>query len=130
MTCAECSQAALEARIALTDDAPSGDDNLEHHLVTVQLTACDAERLHEIGAIQDTGFLVAVRPDLTSDTATGLTIVALSENLSDAPWVQETDMNRLVNRLMGKDVSFLLGNTAAQICHQVSTQTLAIGHCL
>jgi hypothetical protein len=87
--------------------APSGQDCLNLDKVKSELTEFDKERLHEIGAIQDIGFVVAVTSN--AKAGAGLNIMAVSENLSAVPWV----LNENVSSLIGKDLNALLDNSAA-----------------
>jgi light-regulated signal transduction histidine kinase (bacteriophytochrome) len=104
--------------VLTSEPTASEEGSLDLDQIAAGLTVCDRERIHEIGAIQGTGFLVAVRPDAAPGTGSGLIIVALSENLSGVPWVLETDVHSLV----GKGLSSLLDNNAVIICDQVSKQ--------
>jgi hypothetical protein len=111
----ESKQATRKAYSDLTGEcAASGQAYSNLEKVKSELTVCDKERLHEIGTIQDIGYVVAVRSN--AKAGAGLTIVALSENLSAAPWVFEEN----VSSLIGKDLTSLLDNSAALVCDQVS----------
>jgi hypothetical protein len=111
----ESKQANRKAYSDLTGEpAASGQAYLNLEKVKSELAVCDKERLHEIGTIQDIGYVVAVRSN--AKAGAGLTIVALSENLSAAPWVFEEN----VSSLIGKDFTSLLDNSAALVCDQVS----------
>ena len=51
------------------------------------LQNCENEPIHEIGAIQNHGFILAIKVE----SVQCLNVVSISENLTQAQWMKETN---------------------------------------
>jgi hypothetical protein len=70
--------------------------------------------VHLIGAVQSHGYLVAVSFG-TEESDSALNIVALSQNLTSAPWSRVSK----VEAVIGKTLHTLLDPAASEICYQL-----------
>jgi light-regulated signal transduction histidine kinase (bacteriophytochrome)/CheY-like chemotaxis protein len=91
----------------------------------IPLTECDKERLHEIGAIQDEGYLMAVKVD----ESRVVRIVSISENLLNVAWSDEISdaaqiLDKEISSFFGRNVATIIGNLVLRfeiICHTANS---------